>query len=89
MNKLPFQIMFAYDVALLVDAGEWDNHYTANRAQHSDNGQYIRFVDNVAHDNAIESFATHHEQLEWCYANGWSVVDDSVDNADSNYLSSR
>lgn len=63
-----FNIYYIQDVAMLSD---WDEHYTLNRNQHSDDGVYIWAV-GVHPVEPVKSFTTSKAMFNWCYKNGWT-----------------
>lgn len=50
--------------------GEWDEHYTADRSLHSDDGELIMITG--IRDNAVKAFDTSQEMFDYCYASGWT-----------------
>lgn len=63
-----FNIYYIQDVAIISD---WEDYYTLNRNQHSDDGVYLWAVGQ--HEvELVQSFTTSQEMFEWCYGNGWT-----------------
>lgn len=66
-NLKGFCVMYTYDVAI---DNDWNDSYTANRNQQSDNGEFI-YVAGIR-DGCYKQFYTSKEMFDWCYENGWS-----------------
>ena len=62
--------MYTYDVAISDYIGEWDQAYTANRLQQSDNGEFIAITG--IRNGSVMGFDSYIEMLEYCYFNGWT-----------------
>ena len=69
-NLKGFCIMYTYDVAI---DENWNDSYTANRPQQSDNGEFI-YVAGIR-EGCYKEFDTVKAMLEWCYEDGWTKPD--------------
>ena len=59
--------MYTYDVAI---DENWNNSYTANRYQQSDDGALI-YVSGIR-GGSYKNFNSTKDMFAWCYANGWT-----------------
>lgn len=71
-NLHGFCIMNTIDVAIDVDSGKWDEHYTADRQQQSDDGSEIMITG--IREGALMTFESASEMKEYCYSNRWVEV---------------
>lgn len=71
-----FYAAYLYDVAKTYHEG-WDNHYTLEQTQQSDDGSMVWVVGDIP-EYAVESFANSADMFKWCYENGWAKLEADI-----------